>query len=107
MRCCWRATADAHSLYLPALLLVAGGALTKSAQCPFHFWLPQAMAAPTPVSAYLHSAAMVKLGVQDADLLRVARKFKDPLFAVARHFRGGHPAQPRHDHGADRLHPDA
>lgn len=52
-----------HSLYLPALLLVAGGALTKSAQFPFHFWLPQAMAAPTPVSAYLHSAAMVKLGI--------------------------------------------
>ena len=64
MQCCWRATAiRAHSLYLPALLLVAGGALTKSAQFPFHFWLPQAMAAPTPVSAYLHSAAMVKLGV--------------------------------------------
>jgi len=53
----------AHPQYLPALLLVAGGALTKSAQFPFHFWLPQAMAAPTPVSAYLHSAAMVKLGV--------------------------------------------
>ncbi len=52
-----------HALYVPALALVAGGALTKSAQFPFHFWLPQAMAAPTPVSAYLHSAAMVKLGV--------------------------------------------
>jgi multicomponent K+:H+ antiporter subunit A len=52
-----------HDLYVPALVLVAVGALTKSAQFPFHFWLPHAMAAPTPVSAYLHSAAMVKLGV--------------------------------------------
>src|SRR5688572_13619571 len=54
---------QSHSLYFPALVLIALGALTKSAQFPFHFWLPQAMAAPTPVSAYLHSAAMVKLGV--------------------------------------------
>ena len=53
----------AHPLYAPALILILIGAFTKSAQFPFHFWLPRAMAAPTPISAYLHSATMVKAGV--------------------------------------------
>src|SRR6187551_204516 len=52
-----------HTWYPLILVLVLVGAFTKSAQFPFHFWLPHAMAAPTPVSAYLHSATMVKAGV--------------------------------------------
>lgn len=54
---------QSHSLYIGLVCLVFGAAFTKSAQFPFHFWLPGAMKAPTPVSTYLHSATMVKAGV--------------------------------------------
>lgn len=54
---------QADPLYLPMLMLILLGAFAKSAQLPFQFWLPHAMAAPTPVSAYLHSATMVKAGL--------------------------------------------
>ena len=58
-----REAIQASPMYLPALILILLGCFTKSAQFPFHFWLPHAMAAPTPVSAYLHSATMVKAGL--------------------------------------------
>ncbi len=56
-------TVRSHPLYQPTLVVILLGAFTKSAQVPFHFWLPNAMTAPTPASAYLHSATMVKAGV--------------------------------------------
>ena len=66
---------DMSSLHL-RLILILLGAFTKSAQFPFYIWLPDAMEAPTPVSAYLHSATMVKAG-----LYLVARF--TPIFAVS------------------------
>ena len=56
-------TGPAADAVAAAVVLVLVGAITKSALVPFHFWLPGAMAAPTPVSAYLHAAAMVKAGI--------------------------------------------
>lgn len=65
-----RAALEERGLFVPALLLIAVAAGAKSAQVPLHFWLPNAMVAPTPVSAFLHSATMVKVGVYAIGRLR-------------------------------------
>ncbi|MFW5654172.1 MAG: putative monovalent cation/H+ antiporter subunit A [Roseicyclus sp.] len=70
----------ADPLYIPILILFLAGAFTKSAQFPFHFWLPNAMAAPTPVSAYLHSATMVKAGVYLLARMNPALGASEPWF---------------------------
>ncbi|MEF8786036.1 MAG: hydrogen gas-evolving membrane-bound hydrogenase subunit E [Haloarculaceae archaeon] len=65
-----RAALEESGLFLPALALITVAAGAKSAQVPLHFWLPRAMVAPTPVSAFLHSATMVKVGVYVLGRLR-------------------------------------
>jgi multicomponent Na+:H+ antiporter subunit A len=75
-------TVRAHPHYPWILALVLAGAFTKSAQVPFHFWLPAAMQAPTPVSAYLHSSTMVKAGVFLLARLSPALGGTEPWLAV-------------------------
>ena len=80
------AALQGHRLYPLMLALVFAGAFTKSAQVPFHFWLPSAMEAPTPVSAYLHSATMVKAGVYLLARFSPVLGGSDPWFYVVTGF---------------------
>jgi multicomponent Na+:H+ antiporter subunit A len=96
-------TLDGGPLVTTALVLVLVGAISKSALVPFHFWLPAAMAAPTPVSAYLHAAAMVKAGVYL--VARLAPGFSENTawqiivlgFGLATMLLGGYRALRQHD----------
>ena len=76
------------NLYVPIVILVFLGAFTKSAQFPFHFWLPNAMAGPTPVSTYLHSATMVTAGVYLLSRLNPALS-GTPLWSITLMVVGG------------------
>ena len=97
------AAAPRGPLATTAVMLVLAGAISKSALVPFHFWLPGAMAAPTPVSAYLHAAAMVKAGI--FLIARMAPGFADMpgwrevlvVFGLATMLLGGWQSLRQHD----------
>ena len=91
-----RASIVTSPYYAAIAALVLLAAFTKSAQVPFHFWLPNAMEAPTPVSAYLHSATMVKAGIY-----LIARM--TPVLGATPTLDDGRDAGGRRDHGRRRL----
>ncbi len=101
-------TAQESSLYLVAMLLVVAGAFAKSAQVPLHFWLPNAMEAPTPVSAYLHSATMVKAGVYLLARMTPILGDTEPWFWILTLFGGANAfAGQRSGRSTDRSQADA